>query len=638
MTGRAAALLFSLLLGVATAGEVYAQQSGGAPQVQVRVEQGAVAAGDTFWVNITVTSETGVTSVGLPQGSPFEVVNRGGTSSSFQMSTSFGGGMQVTRQESFRWQLRALRAGNHTIGPLVVNLGGQQYQVGSAEMRVIEAPPGSTPPSTGAGMSPGTGIPSPTDIGRTPSGLQGQIEPSEITGATFDNELFLRTVLEPSEAYVGQQVVMTVYLYTTVQLANVNVTREPSTDGFWSEDLLGPTRRLSFETQFVGQQQFRVAVLRRVALFPLREGTLTVGAPQLEATTAFRSIFSPRAGTLVRQGVPVQLRAIPLPEQGQPDDFNRGNVGRLGVSARVDRRQTKVGEPVTLTVTVRGQGHLKNVKIAPLSEVDGARVYEPRVDDAVVNQGDRLIGERRWEYLVLPQKAGQLEIPTVTFDYFDPTTEQYMAKHTKAITIEVGEGSGRTNGGTPGAVRDLDSATEGSGDPVAEELASLHSIRRRAELTEEFAPAYGSWWFWLLMIATPAAFLTLVVVQRVRHHREATAGEIRARRASKVARKALLEVGSLEGDAGISRVMSAVNEFFLDRFEKSATGQTKGELKGFLLERGASKELAERMAKLMESCEMARFGGGSGERATELAEEAIILINELDGLKEGGES
>ncbi len=611
----------------------WAQQGNAAPQVQVQVESHRVTVGVPFWARVTVTSGEGGASVSLPPGSPFELLSRGGTSSSFQMSTSFGGGMQVIRQESFRWQLRVLRPGRHTLGPLIVNAGGRQHRVGSTVIEAVAGASGATPSPSG-GLPPSTmsGVPVPTPSMPVTPGQQGvlagQIEPDALSGATYDPELFIRTVLDPEEAWVGQQVIVTVYIYTTLQLANVNVTREASTDGFWSEDLLGPSRRLRFEDQFIGQNHFRVALLRRVALFPLRDGTLTVGAPQLEATTALRSLFSRRAGTIARAGVPVELRVRRLPTADRPAAFHSGNVGRYDITSHVDRRRVKVGEPVTLTLSVKGRGHLRNVKLPPLGELAGARVYEPRVEDSVGAQGGNLGGERRWEYLIMPQQPGTLEIPAVKLAYFDPDNSRYQSKLSKAVTIEVT--------GTPSSTTPVSSDSSDGGSPgesvETSELGPLHSIRRQSALSTTQAPTYGRWWFFLILIVAPAGFVTFVVVQRLKHHRLATRDVVRSRRAAQAARAALDEAASSPGSDGLAGVMRAINVFFQDRFGQSATGHTMDELRAFLLERGAAEDLANRAADLMERCERGRFGGDAGDGA-DLDGDARALIAELDELE-----
>jgi len=452
------------------------------------------------------------------------------------------------------------------------------------------------------------------------------VDPSELTGAVYDQEMFLRTMVEPAEAFVGQQVVMTIYLYTTLQLSNVNVTREASTDGFWAEDLLGPTRRIDFEDQFIGPTRFRVAVLRRVALFPLRDGTLTIGAPQLEAAPAFRSIFSRRTSTVARTGVPVEVLANPVPEKGRPSGFSSGNVGRYALNAKVDRNEVKVGEPVTLTLTISGEGHLKNLKLAPLEDIEGTRMYEPRIEDAVTKRGGRLGGQRRLEYLIMPQKTGVLELPAVELVYFDPVAARFETRRTKSIEVRV-TGSDRVERAE--AEPEIEGVT-----PNTDDLAPLRSIHRESALSSGADALYSRTWFLLAVILIPIGFLALVIVDGFRRRRLASRDVLRSRRAAAVALKRLKKIGKGESppEEELIQVTRALHGFFADRFGEPVSGLTMDELRAFLRERDVPDEVAARTVELFGRSEEARYGGGGGaDLSSRFAAEARELIKQLDG-------
>jgi hypothetical protein len=460
--------------------------------------------------------------------------------------------------------------------------------------------------------------------------LPGQLAVEELDGAVFDGEMFVRSVVEPATAYVGQQVVLTVYLYTTLRLSDVSVTREASTDGFWSEDLLGPSRRLEFEDQFVGNQHFRAAVLRRVALFPLRTGTVTIGAPRVEGRTAFRSLFSARSNSVVREGVPLQVRVRALPEKGRPGDWAAGNVGQYDIEAALDRDQVKVGEPVTVTVTVRGRGLVRNVKLRGLEEIEGTRMYEPRVNDAMVNEGGQLGGQRRWEYLLLPQRAGELKVPAVTLAYFDPLVEGYREKRTDELALMVtGQG-----GETPTVAGSPAGTARGE---AAGEVTPLHSIRRSAALARGSTSIVERWWFLLLLALAPGLWLAVVVGQTVGSRRRAAAPQLEARRAGPVARRRLRSVAQT-GQGGAGEVARAVNEFFAKRFGRGLSGMTMEEMRIFVGECGGSADVAQQVVALHEKCERSRFSGGGEEQAgvQAVAQEALELVRVLEGLQGPG--
>ena len=177
----------------------------------------------------------------------------------------------------------------HTTNSLTVVVGGSSQP----------PPPSATDPAAQSDPQQGAG-------GSTPAGADG---------ARYDPEAFLRTVVDDPNPYVGDQITVTVYLYVRRPLRTApQIVQEPTADGFWVHDLLPPSRNLEATHQVVGGQSFNVYVLRRFAAFPLRAGTLQIGAPQLAMETgSLFDFFQPQQSRLERTGV-----AVPVGRPGPP--------------------------------------------------------------------------------------------------------------------------------------------------------------------------------------------------------------------------------------------------------------------------------------------------------------------------------
>jgi hypothetical protein len=74
-------------------------------------------------------------------------------------------------------------------------------------------------------------------------------------------------------------------------------------------------------------------------------------------------------------------------------------------------------------------------------EVAGAKVYPPQVksDFDVTPQGIR--GSRTWEFVVVPETTGTLEVPSLRFPYFDPKVEKVVTAETNALSLRVEGGT-----------------------------------------------------------------------------------------------------------------------------------------------------------------------------------------------------
>src|SRR4029079_19190381 len=92
---------------------------------------------------------------------------------------------------------------------------------------------------------------------------------------------------------------------------------------------------------------------------------------------------------------PLTIEAVALPREGQPSGFATGNVGHFPMEVAVDRTSVAVGDAVTLTLTVRGSGNLRNVVLPALPTLPGWKGYEPKTSVALesgpVGQGNKTL-------------------------------------------------------------------------------------------------------------------------------------------------------------------------------------------------------------------------------------------------------
>lgn len=250
-------------------------------------------------------------------------------------------------------------------------------------------------------------------------------------------DLFLWPTVDKKRVYVGEPVVYTFELWTRVD-DQVQIRGLPTFKDFWSEELAfdDEPRRAALDGEV-----YRVHPLLRRALFPQKAGRLPIGGAEIEAhPSAFASLFSRRrrvAPRLIR-GPELEIEALPLPAQGQPVGFASNNVGRFEVSAAIDRNAVDVGEGLTLTLTIAGTGNLRFVEPGEFAAIDGARRYDPQDElDLQLDADGALGGSRRYKFLIVPERPGELTIPAHTLNFFDPRAERYAAASSEPLTVQV---------------------------------------------------------------------------------------------------------------------------------------------------------------------------------------------------------
>jgi hypothetical protein len=564
-----------------------------------------VSVGDPFVIEVRADlAGDDVDDIALPDFGKLEVLSR---RVSRPMSFSFGFGSggqhaQVLSQIVHGFTLRATAPGTYLIQPAIVTVGGRKYA--SQKLTIVAtgaALPNAPDPNAGQGLVPPQDDDQPDQAGIAPPD-------GPLSGARYDPELFLRTVVDKPKAQLGEQVTITVYLYVYGGLSqNPSITREPTTEGFWVQDLLPVQRTLAPVRQEVNGRTYNVYVLRRFAAFALRTGKLKVGAPAIEIASG-PSLFDLITGptqTIRRNGVEVPIEALALPEQGARKGPT--HVGTLSLEASLDPREAKVGDAVTLRVVAKGQGNLKALKLAD-PKLDGVDVLAPEIEDKVTTDLDVVGGERVFRWLLLPRKEGTLTLPPFEVNVFDPESKAYSRAHSEALSLIVkgDQGAGAANAAAP----NIEKASPR--EPESMEAArSFGPARADAQLSRATPPLSSHAWYWWAVAAMPLACM-LVWLGRVLGRRLSTkragspadqalrAAELKLREAERCAR---------DGDApkAYSALFSGLRSALSARLHEPVGGLTLAQLKQHCIERGMAAALAERIVGTLAAAEQARF-------------------------------
>jgi len=184
-----------------------------------------------------------------------------------------------------------------------------------------------------------------------------------------------------------------------------------------------------------------VTVLR--TMIPSRSGKFEIPRTSLvvdEATRWQRDFFGGRRATHVQKLRAVDLaRSIEVaavPSANRPESF-AGAVGRgysLEVSA--DRSVVQVGDPITLTFSLRGEGNLLSAGLPPLSAkglLDPEKFRVPVGELAGKLKGDT----KRFSAVVRVESSDVREIPALDYTWFDADTRSFQTTSSRPIALSV---------------------------------------------------------------------------------------------------------------------------------------------------------------------------------------------------------
>ena len=392
--------------------------------VRTEVDARKIGVEDNVTLSIVLEGEAASLDVAMPSLKNLRVA--AGPSTSTQISFVNG---SMSRQKSLSFVLRPEKTGPAEVGPVSV----QGYPPTAAiNIDVVQGAIRPAQPQDPFGGDPFGGGRNPFDE------IFGRPQRRE---PTTQGKLFVEAVLSRPAARVGEPILVTYYVYTQISLTGVEFADPPKYPGFWAEEIERSREDSSGENTLVqGEPYLRFPVLERV-LFPTKPGLLEI--PEARLRLVPRGTFGVAApierGTRILK---VKVDSLPA---GTPED---SAVGSYQVQASTDRNNVVLGDALTFRFQVKGRGNLKWIDAAPKLFIEGARVFPPRAISDLKTTRQGIEGSKTWEFVIVPEKAGSYEIPSISFPYFDPQAQVMKTESTSAIPIVV---SASTANGAPEA-------------------------------------------------------------------------------------------------------------------------------------------------------------------------------------------
>jgi hypothetical protein len=134
----------------------------------------------------------------------------------------------------------------------------------------------------------------------------------------------------------------------------------------------------------------------------------------------------------------LDLEVKSLPQANRPDFF-QGAIGNLKIETSPDTDHVTVGDPIRFTCSISGTGNFDAMP-APILALGEDFKSGPPAFSFEGNEKTKQQGAQIFEYIVTPLKAGILEIPPVSFSYFNPELEEYYSIKSESHQIRVDPG------------------------------------------------------------------------------------------------------------------------------------------------------------------------------------------------------
>ncbi|MBD3184551.1 hypothetical protein GF312_19870 [Candidatus Poribacteria bacterium] len=456
--------------------------------------------------------------------------------------------------------------------------------------------------------------------------------------ATTAEELkrYIRLVIntESKTAYVNESIPLKISLYIRrgVEVENIRYPTFPSV-GFSVipfEDAV--RRRASVDGILYMVYDFPTIIS------PVNSGELTLGPAGIDCDLVvnssqsrdpfFDSFFDRRARySLTVKSEAYNITVKPLPEAGKPDSFN-GAVGQFEFNLVAKPVSLKVGEPITLTMTVKGVGNIDTVKMPVMGDLTDFKVYDPQVNTQ--KSGNK--GEKIFEQVLIPRTARVSEIPAVKFSYFDPSPGIYKTLIKGPIAIDVAP----SEEDQPFEIIEFTQGKAVKREVLGKDIVYIKD--KPGTISHREGYLYNNTGFILVQLIPLLGLGFALFYQKRRERFTSDKAYARQYHAPKKARKGLeqaqkfMELGKYQDFC--SRIFRTMQEYLGDRFNLPFAGITI-EIVDELRQQGISEDILDKLSFFFQSCDVMRFAQSDidMEKAREMLNTAKEVIEYLESNK-----
>lgn len=451
-----------------------------------------------------------------------------------------------------------------------------------------------------------------------------------------DKNLFLKAIVNKTNVYQGEQLVVTFRLYTKVTVLNYTSSKAPALNGFWSQDISQSNQSQS-KTEVLNGVNYQVYDIMKKVLFPQRNGTLQIDpfecefiarvpvSGQRRTNDPFDIFMRNRSQDikLVASSNAININVKPLPPNA-PSSFN-GAVGTFDLNATCSPSEVETNDAVNLNVKIKGKGNLKLLESPIINIPNNLESFDPKVNDDISTGSNGVIGSRTFEHIIIPRNPGNYVLDPVIFSYFDLQKQKYVTLNSGKFNFKVT--------GEPGEMAATKGVKKAEFELLNEDIRFIKTGNiTLSKLNTQFiaSPAFYT------LMAMPILFFGLVIgfKKKIDERLGDTVGN-KSRKANKVANKRLAaarkSLAENNADAVYENVLKAIWGYISDKFNILPSELTKEHVTEVLQKQEVDDDTLNNLHETIAECEMGRYSPAhSADRLKIIYDKAAGVITSLE--------
>ena len=509
-------------------------------------------------------------------------------------STSINGRSTSSEELTMTYVLSATRTGTFTIPPASATIGGRQVKSNSLTVNVIAAE-----------------------------------ERVEAPSASADNFFILVTASKRRVTY-GEPFLLTykVCWHPDLPIPSVDDLKFDLQDVYMLP--YNETQRKSLKAENIGGRMMKTIDWKQYVVYPQKTGTLQIPSMTVQGylTEVIRDPFDPFMN--MTREIPRQLTTkeldITVDDLPQRPANYSGGVGHFSIKGKLEPSKVKENTPITLTITIIGHGNLKMLRQPIITFPQGFDIYDPKQSEDFTLTPNGLEGSLTFEYIAVPQKRGNYEIPAASLTYYDTNTHDYRTIKTETFPIEVTKGDG-----TSSSIQDFTGHQNDEGG----DIRALRTGKEHMSKTESF---FATSLYFILIVLFILLFIIVFIVLRMRMSSQADVVQSRRKRANKVAVRKLRKAAKLMRDGKAAdfydETLRALWGYVGDKLNIPISELSRENISQRLAERGVGQDVTNSFIAAIDECEFVRYAPGDPQgNMNRVYDKSITAIEQIESVK-----
>ncbi len=440
---------------------------------------------------------------------------------------------------------------------------------------------------------------------------------------------FLEATISNTSPYLHEQIIYQLKFYYRVDVMGSELS-QPEFKGFWKESLGDPKQYQVIRNG----QRWNVSEINW-ALFPNQVGANRIEKLQLNASlrlpsksrrqkrmqSLFNDSFFSNMNDVTSKvffADAIDITVKELPENDQPEHFS-GLVGQIELTHVVDDSEVNESGIVSVSTAISGIGNLMDLMDITFSEIEGAKVYadKPTLEQKISEKG--LWSKKTFKKAIVLSRAGEIIIPSITLNYFDPKIAQYVEKNTLTRVVK------RT------AV--LDSDKHVAQTILKKQQAYVQDIMPMMQNSDYLIPFKihrTTTIIYCVVIIACFFSMGICIVSRYRRKHSPDAVIMKKRHAYKSAMRSIKKSSPMQDMTYVKEIAMIMQIYLSDRLNHSSIAISSDDIENILANSSVSDELQLKLKSWFLWIEKIIYGGQVDSDVHKIMNEMQRLLSQLD--------